>query len=68
MTFKVKDLIVGVGTEINTEPSTCTGWTRTTTGGLGCLDSLLFGQANGERAGQGLSLLRSRLRQAVQRA
>lgn len=63
MTFKVKDLMVGVG-PWNDGTSTCPTATRTTGGG-GCIDSFFDGAA---RAKHELSLLKAQLRQSVSRS
>ena len=63
MSFKVKDLMVGVGPMLD-EYSTCTIWTRTT-GGAGCIDSV-FDHA--QRAKHELALLKAQLRRAATRA
>lgn len=61
MTFKVKDLMISVsGAGFDTEPSTCTGWTRPTT--QACIDSL-FDHA--ERSEEGLSMLKDQLQQMM---
>lgn len=64
MTFKVKDLMISVpGPVYETEPSTCTGWTRPTGGA--CVDSLLD---HSEDARHGLSVLKDQLQQVMARA
>lgn len=64
MSFKVKDLMVIVGSLDPADDSTCTIVSRTT-GGAGCVDSLFF---QGNRRKQDLSLLKAQLRQAARRA
>lgn len=64
MTFKVKDLMVGVsGLFDNTEPSTCPTATKPT-GGITCADSI-FDHAGGAHE---LSVLKDQLRQVMMRA
>jgi len=65
MSFKVKDLMINVGPLQSEEASTCTYWTRTTSGAGGCIDSL-FDNAN--RARHELSLLKAQLRRSATRA
>lgn len=65
MSFKVKDLMINVGPMQSEELSTCTYWTRTTSGAGGCVDSLFD---HGMRAKHEISLLKAQLRRAATRA
>jgi hypothetical protein len=64
MSFKVKDLAMNVGVSIE-EASTCSTWTRQTSGGASCSISLFLRDGAG---GRNLSTLRAQLRQVMARA
>jgi hypothetical protein len=67
MSFKVKDLAMNVGGSID-EASTCSTWTRQTSGGASgasCSISLFLRDGTG---GRNLSTLRAQLRQVMTRA
>lgn len=62
MSFKVKDLMVGVGPLQDDEYSTCPLLSRTTGGA--CIESVFD---NAQRVKHGLALLKAQLRHAVAR-